>query len=314
MVNKKRAAQLAGLAAMILILCAVCGVQTGPAGRLLIEKPLTAEDPGPAAPQTVQEAEPQSVQVPVLMYHHLAQEPASDMEISPEVFAEQLEALSTAGYTAVLVRDLIDFVYADGDLPEKPVCITMDDGYLSNYELAWPLLKQYGMKATIFVIGSSIGHTEFYKDTEYPIIPHFSWDQAREMQASGIIDIQCHTFDMHQWPPFETGDKVRASILRLEGESKTAYRDAVVEDLTFYNDLRMQEMGEGFYVLAYPGGGFDELSEEIVHDEVGIPVTLSTQALGLNTVTRGKPATLYAMYRWNINNDVTGEILLEKIK
>lgn len=255
----------------------------------------------------------ESVQVPVLMYHHFAQEPASDVEISPEVFAQHLEALSQAGYTAVLVRDLIDFVYDGGSLPEKPVCITIDDGYLSNYEIAWPLLEQYGMKATIFVIGSSIGSTDFYKDTEYPITPHFNWDQAREMQASGTIDIQCHTYDMHQWPVYESGDKVRASILRLDGESEADYRAAVTEDLTSYDQLRSQEMGEGFSALAYPGGGFDELSEEIVH-ELGIPVTLTTQALGPNTVTRWDPASLYAMYRWNISSEVTGEQLLEMIQ
>lgn len=255
----------------------------------------------------------ESVQVPVLMYHHFAQEPASDVEISPEVFARHLEALSRAGYTAVLVRDLIDFVYGGGSLPEKPVCITIDDGYLSNYEIAWPLLEQYGMKATIFVIGSSIGSTEFYKDTEYPITPHFNWDQAREMQASGIIDIQCHTYDMHQWPAYESGDKVRASILRLDGESEADYRAAVTADLTFYDQLRIREMGEGFSALAYPGGGFDELSEEIVH-ELGIPVTLSTRALGPNTVTRWDPSSLYAMYRWNVGSEVTGEQLLEMIQ
>lgn len=235
------------------------------------------------------------------------------MEITPEVFEEHLEALSQAGYTAVLFQDLIDFVYEGGTLPEKPVCITIDDGYLSNYEVAWPLLERYGMNATIFVIGSNIGHTELYKDTQYPITPHFSWDQAREMQASGVIDIQCHTYDMHQWSRYETGDKVRTSILRLEGESEEEYRTVVTEDLTYYNQLRIQEMGEGFSVLAYPGGEFDKLSEEIVHG-LGIPVTLSTRAWGPNTVTRGEPTSLYAMYRWNITNAVTGEKLLEMIR
>lgn len=259
-----------------------------------------------------EEDEVTEIQVPILMYHHISQEPASDMEISPEVFAEHMDALSQAGYTAVLFQDLVDFVYHGGPLPEKPVCITMDDGYLSNYETAWPILEQYGMKGTIFVIGSSIGHTE-YKDTQYPITPHFDWDQAREMQDSGVIDIQCHTYDMHQWTPYETGDKIRKSVLRLEGESEEEYYAAVTEDLAYYDELRRQEMGEGFLVLAYPGGDFDEVSEEIIHQQVGFPVTVTSLEGGLNTVVRGIPQSLYALYRWNITDHITGQQLLEKI-
>lgn len=169
------------------------------------------------------------------------------------------------------------------------------------------------MKGTVFAIGCSVGHTKFYKDTQFPITPHFSWEQAREMQDSGIMDIQSHTYDMHQWEPFETGGAVRRSLLPLEGESEEAYRAAVLADLTCYNELRVREMGEAFQVLSYPGGDYTELSEEIIHGEGGIPVTVTSVEGGRNTVTRGDPESLYAMYRWNITNDVTGEQLLEKI-
>lgn len=277
------------MAALVLTLCVGCGVLEG-----LLPVKKTRE-------------------VPILMYHHFSQDPASDTEVSPEVFARHLEALSRAGYTAVLFQDLIDFVYNGGDLPEKPVCITMDDGYLSNYEIAWPVLEQYGMKGTVFAIGCSVGHKEFYKDTQFPITPHFGWEEAREMEASGVMDVQSHTYDMHQWEPFETGDKIRRSLLPLEGESEEEYRAAVIADLTYYNELRIQEMGEGFQVLAYPGGDYNELSEEVIHQEVGIPVTVTSIEGGVNTVKRGEPESLYAMYRWNITNDVTGEQLLEKI-
>ena len=68
-------------------------------------------------------------------------------------------------------------------LPDKPILITFDDGYASNYMYAYPILKKLGMQATIFVITDRRGKT-------LSVNPHFSWNQAREMQDSGVIDIQ----------------------------------------------------------------------------------------------------------------------------
>ena len=140
-----------------------------------------------------------TAQVPVLMYHHISEEGNDSTELSPEAFEAQIAALAEAGYTAVFPEDLAAYVREGKELPEKPIVITFDDGYLSNYEYAYPILKKYGMVATIFVIGSTVGDTEHYKDTDYPITPHFSCEQAKEMVDSGVISIQSHTYDMHQW-------------------------------------------------------------------------------------------------------------------
>lgn len=253
-----------------------------------------------------------TVDVPVLMYHHFASEPTSDTVVTPETFALHLETLSQAGYQAVTVQELIDFVYRGSPLPDKPVCITMDDGYLSNYEIAWPLLQRYGMKATIFVIGCSIGHTEFYKDTQFAMTPHFSWEQAREMVLSGVMDIQSHTYDLHQWAPFESGDAVRTSMLPLEGESEEAWAGAVLSDLALYDQLRRQELGEGFCALAYPGGYFDERTEALLH-QAGIPVTFTIRTDRRNLLVQGHPESLYALRRWNIPDRVTPQELLEMV-
>ena len=103
---------------------------------------------------------------------------------------------------------------------KKPVVITFDDGYLSNYQYAYPILKETGMVATIFVIGATVGNTEHYKNTNYPITPHFTFQQGAEMVASGIISIQSHTYDMHQWAPYETSDSPRVNILPWPGRPR----------------------------------------------------------------------------------------------
>lgn len=248
--------------------------------------------------------------VPVLMYHHFSDTETGDAVVRPETFALQMEALRDAGYQAVSIQEMVDYVYDNGPLPEKPVCITMDDGYLSNYEAAFPILEAYGMRATVFAIGSSVGHDQFYKDTEHRLTPHFGYDEAREMLS--VIDFQSHTYDMHQWAPFETGDQVRTCALPLEGESEEAYAAALAADMDCYERERRRELGDGFLALAYPGGYYSELTEALIH-EAGIPVTFSIKTDARNVLVRGLPQSLYALCRWNITDRVSPQELLEMV-
>lgn len=175
-------------------------------------------------------------QVPILTYHSIVENPSSNSEISPETFEAQIKAIQELGYTSIMLEDLIAYVEKGIELPEKPICITFDDGYLNNYEIAFPILKKYQMKATIFVIGVSVGSLTNYKDTNYPITPHFTYEQAAEMIESGLISIQSHTYDMHQWAPYEkesgdTSKQVRENILKFETESETEYREILKQDI-----------------------------------------------------------------------------------
>ena len=250
-----------------------------------------------------------TVDVPILMYHHFADEVTADTVLTPAQFEAQLQAIRAAGYTTVTFDQLVDYVYHGGSLPQKPVCITMDDGYLSNYEIALPLLEQYDMKATVFAIGVSVGAEKYYKDTEYTLIPHFSYAQAAQMLASGRMDIQSHTYDMHQWAPYETGPVIRSDILPLAGESEADYAAALQADLDTFSGLYRQELGRDVIALAYPGGKYCTLSEVLIH-QAGIPVTLSTDTDRRNVLVRGLPQSLYAMCRLNVDETITTEELL----
>lgn len=247
--------------------------------------------------------------VPVLLFHHIDSNVTDDTVVTPETFENCIRTLSEAGCTAVTFQEMIDYVYHGGSLPENPVCITLDDGYFSNYEYAWPILEKYQMKAIIFAIGSSIGHKQFYKDTSWPITPHFDWAEAREMAASGVIDVQSHTYDLHQWPPFEEGDEIRPSALPLEGESEAEYAAVLLADMEKYEAERTAELGEGFCAIAYPGGYYSDLTEVLIH-QAGIPVTLSCRADSRNMLVRGLPQSLYALCRWNITERTTAETLM----
>ena len=133
--------------------------------------------------------------VPVLMWHNLAEESSGDMTISVDTFRAQIEALHEAGFKTVSLQQLYDYVHFGTELPEKPIVLTFDDGYFSNYEYAFPILQEYDMQATIFAIGVSVGK-DTYKDTDHAMTPHFGVDEAREMVASGLISVQSHTYDI----------------------------------------------------------------------------------------------------------------------
>ena len=252
-----------------------------------------------------------STQVPILMYHHLSEDVTNSEMVSPEQFEAQIRALSEAGYTGVSFDELQAYVLRGEPLPEKPVVITFDDGYRSNYTLAYPILQKYSMKATIFAVGVSFG-TDHYKDTDYAITPHFGAAEAAEMTASGLISIQSHTYDMHQWPPYETGSAVRENILQLSSESEEAYVQALTEDFTRSRALLEDATGRPVDVLAYPAGQYSTLAQ-VTLQSLGVHVTLSTNP-GVNTVVKGLPQTLYAMLRFGITEDVSPEALLDMIR
>ncbi len=249
--------------------------------------------------------------VPVLMYHDLAvQKSENSLVISAEQFENQIKALSEEGYTGISITQLIDYVEKGAELPDKPVLITFDDGYTSNYELAYPILKKYNMKATIFVIGVSVGKDK-YKSTDNNITPHFSYEQAREMIESGLIDIQSHTFDMHQWSAFEEG-KARSNIMPFEKEKEADYISLLINDISRSKKEILEGTGNGVTALAYPLGKHNTLTE-VVLGRMGIKATFTVQT-GNNTVIKGLPQSLRAMKRYGITEDISPEELIKMIK
>lgn len=172
-----------------------------------------------------------SATVPILLYHHLdPDQPESETTLHPDTFERQMRLLKEQGYTPISFDELIAFVEQGTPLPEKPVMITFDDGYTSNAVYAYPVLRELGFHASIFAIGCSIGHDRYYKDTQYSLTPHFGQTEITEMLDSGLISIGSHTYDMHQWPPYETVKPARENMLPLPGESETEYIDAVQTD------------------------------------------------------------------------------------
>lgn len=246
--------------------------------------------------------------VPVLMYHNIAEE-TNDMTVTPETFRMHMETLAENGYTAVTLDDMVNYVYSGGELPEKPVLITFDDGYYSNYEYAYPVLSELGMKAVIFTVGTSFGKTT-YLDTDAPITPHFGEKEAKEMTNSGVISLQSHTYDMHRSENYEKN--ARYDMGQLAGETEEEYIDTVREDLIMSREFLENLREDNVLALSYPKGKITDNAARIAVEE-GYTVTFSTN-WGVQELVRGLGQSLYAVKRNHISNDVTSERLLEIVQ
>ena len=158
--------------------------------------------------------------IPVLMYHntdYVFSDEQALSSITPAGFKSHLEAFREHGYNAVTVKDYIKYTEGEYSLPENPFIITFDDGYLSNYTYALPLLKEYDYKASVFVVTGSVGVSDI-------AFPHFNWQQAKEMQESGYIDIYSHTnshTDLTTLTPAQLTIEFRRSKIMIESRLGT---------------------------------------------------------------------------------------------
>ncbi|MFC4779120.1 polysaccharide deacetylase family protein [Paenibacillus sp. GCM10023252] len=249
-----------------------------------------------------------SLKVPILVYHHIDDDPYEPNALitPPEKFKSDMLAVKQAGYNTVSLQQLIAYVDGKGTLPDKPLVLTFDDGYYSNYEYAYPLYKELGMKATISVIGWSMGRTEHRLEGKN-FYRHFTWDEAREMAESGLIDIQNHSVDLHETEPNEYYK--RKGVLPNDGESTGAYARAFSEDVQQMAGEIESRIGNTVNVYTYPFGYYSHLSEQVLMD-LGYRVTLTTKS-GISKVVKGDPRSLFGLMRINAGPEVKSEDLVK---
>ena len=132
------------------------------------------------------------IKIPILLYHDFVTTvPDSDPDNfnyinTPQSFEENIKVLLENGYTFISFKELNDANNGKIELPEKPILVSMDDGYYSNYEYIFPILKKYKVKASIFIVTDKVGK-------EIDGKKYLSWEQCIEMQDSGLVEIFSHS-------------------------------------------------------------------------------------------------------------------------
>ena len=144
---------------------------------------------GSAAPATppphVAPAINKSAAVMVLCYHRLEEHPhpKDQLAITPQEFEKEMQALKDNNFAVIPMQDFLAWRRGDKDIPPKSCVISIDDGYVSGYDTAWPILKKFGYPFTMFVYINYINSGG----------KSISWDQLNEMRDAGV-DIESHTY------------------------------------------------------------------------------------------------------------------------
>jgi len=182
--------------------------------------------------------------VPVIMYHKIdGNSAASRLSVSPESFKKQMRFLKNQHYNVVKLEDLAEIIRKN-KIPSKTIAITFDDGYENNYINAFPVLKQLGLDATIFIIPALVGTEEY-----------LTWSQITEMSESGFITIGSHTMT-HPWLPTQPVQKL----------------DSEIRDSKIAIEKRLNKKVAAF---SYPLGGFNKDVREKVA-QAGYKIAVAT--------------------------------------
>lgn len=203
--------------------------------------------------------------LPVLMYHHVVEDgqECNDMTVTVSRLREDLQWLKDNGYTTVLPRELA----AGEALPEKPVLITFDDGYRSNYNLAFPIFQEFEAKMVISVM-------VYMQDNAAS--DFITWAMCQEMVDSGLIEIGSHTYLLHNLD--ERGGSFDPQgvngVQRKPEESDGDFQARVLDDIQRSYDLIAEKLEVSPTFFAYPFGLTEPDADGLIREL--FPVTAVT--------------------------------------
>lgn len=221
-----------------------------------------------------------NLQIPIFVYHDLVQDESQIeydyMQTTTEIFEKQITTLMKLGYKPISYQDLIDYKNGTKALPKWSFIITFDDGYSSIYEHAFEIAKKYNIPMTSFLIDDKVGQPGYY-----------TWEQAKEMNDSGLMSIYSHGYTHAEYD--------KEDVDKLVSDTKIAYQNLVTN--LEYEDL--------LKVFTYPYGLYTE-EEENALKEAGF-----IQNLTDNKVNTSENLNLYGLHRMYPLDDSVFKILLK---
>lgn len=236
----------------------------------------------------------QSVDLPILMYHHISENPErwGDYVVSVETFEEDLKYLSELGYTSIGLAELIAYVDGRGTLPEKSIMITFDDGQRSFAEYALPLLEKYDMCAVAAIVGK---YADDYTESGdmNASYAYMGWPELTKLAQDPHVELQSHSYDMHSLD-------IRKGCAMMTGEAETDYERVFSADMNLLNGRFEEHIGAAPTAFAYPFGIRCPTGKGLLLAS-GYRVFFTCDER-VNTITRD-PECLYELGRYNRPND-----------
>ncbi|WP_295157045.1 polysaccharide deacetylase family protein [uncultured Ruminococcus sp.] len=237
-------------------------------------------------------AENNGIAVPIIMYHSvlLDNEKCGEYIVSLDQVEEDIEYLKHNSFTPVFVNDLIKYVNYNGELPDKPVILTFDDGCYNNYEYLIGLLKKENFKATVSVVGSYTTDASESAENPSAAYSYLRWCDINEMRDSGYYEFCSHSFDMHSLED-------RKGVLKKVSESDAEYRHALITDIDGLQRLFDTNCGFRPNTFTYPYGFHSDTAEQVIR-ELGFEASLGVEEKP-NYIVKGDSHCLFGLNRYN---------------
>ncbi len=218
--------------------------------------------------------------VTVLMYHNFisAQDIANGVEfeeysLDPADFRADLQYFRDNGYTTITSADLLDYINGEKPLPAKALILSIDDGTLGVYTNAWPLLKEYRMKADFNLIGEWIDESwELVHDGGTRLglsAPYCEWNELIEMSSSGEINLCSHTYGLHR---YNRDGRIGSSI--MEGEPLEDFIQVVKDDYDLSVSCIGGWTGTPPTTMAYPYSRRSTESDAAILENTGYEILM----------------------------------------
>ena len=182
-----------------------------------------------------------TVRIPILCYHNLNRTTPGSMNMTPDKFESQIKWIKDNGYTIIPLKEAVEYLLSKRDsLPDKSVVITADDGWQSVYQYMYPIVKKYNIPVTLFIYPQTISTGK----------NAMTWEELKELQATGLFDIQGHTYSHAN---FKHEKKNR---------SAATFEKTVKRELVDSKKILEDKLGIKVTLLAWPFGIYNAYLEE----------------------------------------------------
>ena len=196
------------------------------------------------ASSTLPAQAPQHPGIPILAYHRFDLLKSGSTTVTTATLESQLAWIVDHHYSVVPLTTVIETVHGSAPAPLNTIAITVDDGHMSVFTTLFPLIQKYRIPVTLFIYPSAISKASYA----------LTWDQLKQMKASGLVDIQAHTY----WHPNFRREKARLG--------PADYDKFVSNQLVRSKDVLEQRLGSPITLMAWPYGIYDhDLEQAAAH-------------------------------------------------
>ena len=233
-------------------------------------KPTDAEPPPVAAPAPKLASVDKTAQVIVLGYHRMEGQTGGALSIAPELFEQHMQRLRDNGIQVISMQDFLAWRRNEKSIPAKSALITIDDGYVSAFDVARPILKKFNYPWTYFIYTKYVGSGG----------KSITWEQLGVLRDEGV-EIGCHTAS-------------HINLRETRGKSPEAYDAWLREEIIGSKQLIEQKLAIRCAVFAYPEGRYSTKVLELVQ---AASYEAAFTVYG-QRITHGAPADKIGRYAW----------------